>query len=126
MARTKISYDEAKKILDLAGGSIRHWARNIRDVRATHRQVIEPGDLTELYFEAPAENMTVGMRYTPQLLIERLQDADVGDITPERADQLLQTAIYGRVLYTGELNAHQRDELEKSLAGMPVRSEEDL
>jgi hypothetical protein len=118
-----ITYEEAQKILDLAGGSIRHWAHGIEDTRAHRRTVIEPGDVLRLRFY---DGNGHPFELTPLTLQEALRAGVAADsITPDLADKLVQTAVFGRVEFTGELNAAQQDELEQSLAGMPVRDDDD-
>jgi hypothetical protein len=122
-----ISYEQAAKILDVAGGSIRYWAENITDIRATQRVVIEPGDVLELQLTAPGPGAPGDVTLTPYLL-QRLVPSGtvVEEITPEVADQLVQIAVFGGVKHTDvPLSDDERALLDEALAGMPVRDDED-
>lgn len=119
-----IDIEQARQILDLAGGSIRYWATDIVDERATKndpQQGISVGDILSLSFTDPTRSLRY--RVTP----EQLQQHALGhgvEINEDMADQFLQLTVFDAVLFNEvEMTPQERKTLDQQLRGMRVEEE---
>jgi hypothetical protein len=125
-----ITFDDARQILDLAGGSIRYWARDIVTEREAKTDIeAKPpkyaGDLLALAFKSregvnyhvtvPAFQAAV----PPELL-------DLGPLDGDLADAILQTVLFGRAdRYLPDETADEARAREEAYAGMRVEEDEE-
>lgn len=121
-----IDLDLARRILDLAGGSIRYWAHDIIDVRETEtipKEGRTAGDILSLHLtDRDGRRHKVTIEEVAQRAAFSLANHEPDE---DLADMVVQGLLYGDSrYYLPEVSEDERKALDEAMAGMRVEDDD--